>query len=72
MLASSILIDLVFTPAINGGYTSADNPPGLGLIGAVFLAIGGALMLRVAMPYRGPAAGAAGSRGDQRSAASTR
>ncbi|MWV47963.1 hypothetical protein GRS96_01585 [Rathayibacter sp. VKM Ac-2803] len=52
VLASSILIDLVFTPAINGGYTSADNPPGLGLIGAVFLAIGGVLMLRVAAPYR--------------------
>lgn len=53
VLASSVLIDLVFTPAINGGHTSADEPPGAGLIGAAFLAVAGALMFRVATPYRG-------------------
>ncbi|OOB91760.1 hypothetical protein B0T42_04105 [Rathayibacter sp. VKM Ac-2630] len=52
VLASSVLIDLVFTPAINGGHTSADEPPGAGLIGAAFLLVAGALMIRVATPYR--------------------
>ncbi|KQQ08661.1 hypothetical protein [Rathayibacter sp. Leaf296] len=54
VLASSVLIDLVFTPAINGGHTSADEPPGAGLIGAAFLVVAGALMFRVATPYRRP------------------
>lgn len=54
VLASSVLIDLVFTPAINGGHTSADEPPGAGLIGAAFLMVAGALMFRVATPYRRP------------------
>lgn len=54
VLASSALIDAVFTPLINGGHTSADEPPGFGLIGAVLLAIGGVLMFRVALPYRRP------------------
>lgn len=54
VLASSLLVDYVFTPIINGGHTSADNPPGFGLIGAAFHAIGGALMLRVAISYRRP------------------
>ncbi|WP_230674194.1 hypothetical protein [Rathayibacter sp. Leaf248] len=54
VLASSALIDLVFTPAINGGHTSADEPPGAGLIGAAFLVVAAALMFRVATPYRRP------------------
>ncbi|MCJ1688131.1 hypothetical protein [Rathayibacter sp. VKM Ac-2927] len=54
VLASSALIDSAFTPMINGGHTSADDPPGFGLIGAAFLAFAGALMLRVATPYRRP------------------
>ncbi|QHC62719.1 hypothetical protein GSU69_08515 [Rathayibacter festucae] len=54
VLASSLLIDLIFTPMINGGYSSADEPPGFGLIGAGFLALGGLLTLRVAVPYRRP------------------
>jgi len=54
VLASSVLIDLVFTPAMNGGHTSADEPPGAGLIGAAFLVVAGALMFRVATLYRGP------------------
>ncbi|MDY0914519.1 hypothetical protein [Rathayibacter festucae] len=52
VLASSVLVDLVFTPMVNGGYSSADEPPGFGLIGAGFLAVGGVLMLRIALPYR--------------------
>ncbi|MWV51393.1 hypothetical protein GRS96_19155 (plasmid) [Rathayibacter sp. VKM Ac-2803] len=54
VLMSSVLIDLVFTPMVNGGYSSADEPPGFGLIGAGFLAVGGVLMFRVAVPYRRP------------------
>lgn len=52
VLASSLLIDYVFTPAIDGFSTSADNPPGFGLIGAVAQAVAGSLMLRVAIPRR--------------------
>ncbi|PPF46326.1 hypothetical protein C5C44_13660 [Rathayibacter sp. AY1F6] len=52
VLASSLLFDMVFTPMINGGYSSADEPPGFGLIGASFLAVSGVLMLRVAIPTR--------------------
>ncbi|WP_129587994.1 hypothetical protein [Rathayibacter oskolensis] len=54
VLASNLLIDYVLTPVVNGGYSSADDPPGFGLIGAAFLAIAGALMLRVAIPDRRP------------------
>lgn len=52
VLGSSILVDYVFTPAINGGYISADNPPGFGLIGAVCQAAAGLLLLVTAVPPR--------------------
>lgn len=52
VLGSSILVDYVFTPAINGGYISADNPPGFGLIGAVCQAAAGVLLLVTAVPPR--------------------
>ncbi|KQQ21802.1 hypothetical protein ASF48_00675 [Rathayibacter sp. Leaf299] len=52
VLGSSILVDYVFTPAVNGGYLSADNPPGFGLIGAVCQAVAGVLLLVTAVPPR--------------------
>lgn len=38
------ITDYVITPAFNGGYTSADSPPGHGLFGAVGLGIAGCLL----------------------------
>ncbi|PPF60406.1 hypothetical protein C5C13_03695 [Clavibacter michiganensis] len=50
VLASSLIVDYVMTPMVNGGYTSADDPPGFGLLGAAAMAASGALLLVVAMP----------------------
>jgi len=52
VLGSSILVDYVFTPAINGGYLSADNPPGFGLIGAACQAVAGVLLVTAVPPRR--------------------
>jgi len=59
VLASSLVVDYSLTPLVNGGYTSADNPPGFGLIGAVAMAAGGLLLLLALVPRR--ASGAAPS-----------
>jgi hypothetical protein len=53
VLLSNMVTDYVLTPLFNGGYTSADNPPGFGMFGAVLLAASGVLLvLIVALPAR--------------------
>jgi hypothetical protein len=43
-------IDYAITPAFNGGYTSADSPPGHGLFGAVGIGIAGCVLPFVLLP----------------------
>jgi hypothetical protein len=63
-VASSLLVDHLLTPMVDGGYVSADSPPGSGLIGAVAMAVAGALLLVTAIPARAPrAAGSRAGRG---------
>jgi hypothetical protein len=49
----NLVVDYGFTPAFNGGYTSADSPPGYGLIGAVGIGIAGCV-LPIALLRRKP------------------
>lgn len=47
----NMVTDYVITPAFNGGYTSADSPPGFGIFGAVGIGAAGiALALSVVLP----------------------
>ncbi|AJW80166.1 hypothetical protein [Clavibacter michiganensis] len=52
VVASSVIVDYALTPLVNGGYMSADDPPGFGLIGAAAMAAGGALLLLALIPRR--------------------
>jgi hypothetical protein len=40
----NLVVDYGFTPAFNGGYTSADSPPGFGMIGAVGIGAAGCIL----------------------------
>jgi len=42
--------DYVITPAFNGGYTSADSPPGFGIFSAVAVGIAGCLLPLMLLP----------------------
>jgi len=44
------ITDYVITPAFNGGYTSADWPPGFGIFGAVAVGIAGCLLPLMLLP----------------------
>lgn len=49
VVMSNMITDYVVTPALNGGYTSADNAPGFGLFGAALLLIAAAQLAVVAL-----------------------
>lgn len=50
---ANVLFDYSFTPMVNGGYVSADDPPGFGLVGAVLFATASALFaVSAALPAR--------------------
>jgi hypothetical protein len=49
VLLSNMVTDYVLTPLFNGGFTSADNPPGFGMFGAVLLGASGVLLVLVAV-----------------------
>jgi len=40
----NLVVDFGFTPAFNGGYTSADSPPGFGMIGAFGIGAAGCIL----------------------------
>lgn len=61
VVSSNFLADYVLTPLFNGGYDSADNPPGYGLYGAVLLAVAGVLAIVVAVSVRVGESGSAPS-----------
>ena len=44
------ITDYVITPAFNGGYTSADSPPGFGIFSAVAIGLAGCLLPLTLLP----------------------
>jgi hypothetical protein len=50
----NVLTDYVITPAFNGGYTSADSPPGHGVFGAVGIGVAGVVVALTLLPRRHP------------------
>jgi hypothetical protein len=48
----NVITDYVITPAFNGGFTSADSPPGHGVFGAVGIGVAGCIVALTLLPRR--------------------